>query len=127
MAYLVFLVIYEVEKTVSVVGAWQAAGISDVEVLHGKGIEDIRKANNNVPLLRLPGILSFLQHVEVQQQVLFTIVESDKMVDRLLFVSQNVLGELDGQKTGYLFVVPVVQANGFSQKVGGKIGGPGKV
>jgi hypothetical protein len=85
-----FLVIYEVETTVSVVGAWQAAGISDVGVLHGKGIEDIRKANNYVTFLRLPGILSFLQHVEVQQQVLFTIVESEKMVDRLLFVSQTI-------------------------------------
>lgn len=115
MSYLVFLVIYEVENTGSVLNAWQTADISDGAVWNGNGSKDIHKPKNSVPFPRLLGIIRFLEDVEVQHRVLFSIVEREELVDRLLFVSQSVIGELDAGKTGYRFVIPDIETYTFGK------------
>jgi len=55
---------------------------------------------------------------EIQHRTLFSVVEDQQTVDKLIAATQQVIGNLDEPHTGFLFVVPVLQAFGLGRQRG---------
>ena len=53
-----------------------------------------------------------MQPREHEHCTLFTIVDSEELVDRLIDVTEEITGSLEGEDRGILFVLPVLRAIG---------------
>jgi hypothetical protein len=47
---------------------------------------------------------------------LLSVVDHQGLVDQMVASAQNIIGNLDQPHTGFLFVVPVLQAYGLGRK-----------
>ena len=52
---------------------------------------------------------------KTQNRTLMSVVDSQEMVDKMVAIAQQVIGNLEDPHTGFLFVVPVIQAYGLGK------------
>ncbi|MEZ4584367.1 MAG: P-II family nitrogen regulator [Caldilineaceae bacterium] len=115
MIRMVVLVLDGLDKSAAVLEAWEEAGVSGITILESTGMGRVRSRmamRDDAPLM--PSLAWLLQHREEQHRTIFTLVESDEMVDRLIQVTQTITGDLDAPNRGILFVLPVLQAVGLA-------------
>jgi hypothetical protein len=113
MLQLVVLVVNEVDQVESVIEAWVEAGARGVTVLHSTGAGHLKDAlrRDDVPLF--PSLRDLLEHDDLHHRTLFTLVDEDALVDRLIDAAQGIIGDLDMAHTGILFTLPVGRALGL--------------
>jgi hypothetical protein len=117
MNYLILLVVHDVEKFEDVLKAWRDAGVSGVTVLPSIGmqrLDDERALREDMPLL--PMLSSLFEQDQVLNRTLFSIVEGDDLVDRVVAATTTVLGDLDEPNTGVMTVVPVSRVYGLHRR-----------
>lgn len=119
MFYLVVLVLDDPDKCRDVLDAWEAAGAPGVTILDSTGIGRVRRAGirDDVPLM--PSLSSLLRREEDHHRTLFSIVKDQSQIEAIVQATQAVIGDLDQENTGLLFVVPVNQVYGL-RKIGRK-------
>ena len=119
MAYLVVLVLDDPDLCGDVLDAWEAAGAPGVTILDSSGLGRVRRAGirDDVPLM--PSLSNLLRREEDHHRTLFSIVEGKSQVEAIVQATRAVVGELDQENTGLLFVVPVSQVYGLRQREGG--------
>ena len=115
MSYLVVLVVDDIEKCPAVLDAWEAAGAPGVTILSSTGLGHIRKAGlrDDVPLM--PNLLDLFEQEEIQHRTLFSVVETQVMVDKMIAAVEQAIGDLDDPHTGFMFVLPVSQVWGLGK------------
>lgn len=113
MNYLVVLVVNDIDDCPAVLDAWDAVGVPGSTILPSTGIGHIRRAGllDNIPLM--PNIQDLFEREEIQHQTIFSVVDNQEMVDKMVASARQVIGDLDEAHTGFLFVVPVLQAYGM--------------
>jgi len=52
----------------------------------------------------------------MHHRTLFTVVESEETLEQVIAATERVVGDLCGQHTGFLFVVPVTRALGLGKR-----------
>ncbi len=119
MSYLVVLVLDNPDRCRDVLDAWEAAGAPGVTILDSIGLNRVRRAGirDDVPLM--PNLADLLQCKETRHRTLFSVTEYQHQVDAIVQATQEVIGSLDRESTGLLFVVPVNQVYGL-RKMDGK-------
>ena len=113
MDRMVVLVMDSTAKSTDVMDAWQEAGVSGVTVWESRGIgrmHDDFYLRDDVPIM--PSLATLLQSREEDHRTIFTLVDGDEMVDKLIAVTEAITGGLDGPNRGILFVLPVLRAVG---------------
>ncbi|MEZ4641781.1 MAG: hypothetical protein R3E31_03390 [Chloroflexota bacterium] len=55
----------------------------------------------------MPSILNLMRTREEHHRTLFTVVDSDELVDKIIAATQSVIGDLNAPNKGVLFVLPV--------------------
>lgn len=121
MAQLVALVVHDPGQVDAVVHAWLEAGVNGMTLLDSSGLshhEGEHHLRDDVPLF--PSVRSLLRSDETSSRMIFSLVADDFDIDRLIAASEAVIGSLDGDEVGVLFVVPV------SRVVGAKGNLPGE-
>ncbi len=115
MSYLVVLVVDDIEKCPAVLDAWEAAGAPGVTILSSTGLGHIRKAGlrDDVPLM--PNLLDLFEQEEIQHRTLFSVVETQAMVEKMIAAVEQAIGDLDDPHTGFMFVLPVSQVWGLGK------------
>ncbi len=115
MFHLVMLVLDDPDKCRDVLRAWEAAGAPGVTILDSTGIGRVRRAGilDNVPLM--PNLSDLLRREEDHHRTLFSIVKDESQIEAIVQATQAVIGELDQENTGLLFVVPVSQVYGLGK------------
>jgi hypothetical protein len=113
MSYLVVLIVDNVDQYPAVLDAWEQAGVKGVTILESTGLARVREAighRDDVPLM--PSIRNLLQSRESHHRTLFTLIEDETLIDRLIQVTEAVIGDLTQPYTGVFFVLPVVRVHG---------------
>jgi nitrogen regulatory protein PII len=115
MSYLVVLIIDDIEQSPEILDAWEEAGTLGITILASTGLGRVRRAGLRDDMPLMPSLHDLFLKEEIQHRTVFTVVETQEMVDKLVSAAQQILGDLDEPHTGFLFVVPVSQVYGFGK------------
>ncbi len=115
--HLILFVLHDPDKLMDLLDAWDNAGVSGVTVLPSTGIGRLRSSDmlrEDIPLI--PNLEELLQLREKTNRTLFTLVEGQDMIDRVVKVTEEIIGDLDEPNTGILTVIPVSKIYGLNRK-----------
>ena len=113
MNYLVMLIVNDIDDCPAILDAWEAAGALGITILSSTGLGHIRNAGLRDDMPLMPSLQDLFESDDVQHRTLLSVVDSQELVDKLVESAQQVIGDLDEPHTGFLFVVPVLQAYGL--------------
>lgn len=117
-----FMILFVLDDTGSlddVLQAWEEAGVGGITILPSTGMARLKQMyslQDDLPLI--PSLQNFLHHEENLNRTLFTIVENESAVDRVVEATQSVTGDLNNPNTGILVALPVMRAYGLNRKNG---------
>ncbi|MDH7490371.1 MAG: P-II family nitrogen regulator [Anaerolineae bacterium] len=115
MAQLLALVLDNLEQCPAVLDAWEAAGVGGVTILESSGLGRLRGiVRDDLPLI--PSLRDLFATREFQHRTLFTVVEDEETLERVIAATEKVVGDLDEPHTGLLFVVPVSRVLGLHKR-----------
>ena len=116
MNYLVVLVVDDPDNYPAILNAWEEAGVTGVTVLESTGLGRLRRSGlrDDIPLI--PSLQDLLEGEEVHHRTLFSVVNSEAKVEKMIAATEAVIGDLDHPHTGFLFVTPVLRAYGLGVK-----------
>jgi hypothetical protein len=115
MSYMVVLTIDDLEQCPTVLDAWEELGVLGVTILSSTGLGHIRQSGLRDDIPMIPSLHDFFIKEEEQHRTLFSVVETQEMVDKMVAKAQQIIGDLDDPHTGFMFVLPVSQAYGFGK------------
>lgn len=115
MNYLVVLVVNDVDDTPEILDAWEQAGVLGVTILESTGLGRIRRAGLREDIPLIPSLQNLYQFGEIPHRTLLSVVDSQELVDRMVAEAEKIIGNLDNPRTGFLFVVPVLQTYGLGK------------
>lgn len=113
MSFMVILVVNNVDQCPELLDAWEKAGVLGVTILPSTGIGHLRRAMLRDDISIMPSLDELFQSDEVQHRTLLSVVETQEMVDRMVVLVREIIGDLENPHTGFLFVLPVLQAFGL--------------
>jgi len=113
MYHMILLVLDKLEQCPSVLDAWDAAGAAGITILESTGLARVRKSAIRDDLPLMPSIDSLFKGREEHHRTLFTVVEDEAQVDRIIEATLAITGHLDEPNSGALFVLPVTRAVGL--------------
>lgn len=115
MASLVVFVLNNVEHFPDVLRGWQRAGVQGVTIFESTGLARQQRIfeRDDIPLM--PSLRSMLTGRERHHRTLFAIVEDEEVVDQIIRITQEVVGDLNEPNTGILFVSPVTRVVGLDK------------
>lgn len=113
MHHMVMLVLDNRDDCPRVLDAWEAAGVGGITIIETTGLGRVRQSSirDDIPLL--PSIMSFMRAQEEHHRTLFTIVDSEEVVDHLIAITTDIVGDLNTPNRGLLFVLPVSRVVGL--------------
>lgn len=117
MHYLVLLVLDDIERGNDVCDAWEAAGVGGITILASTGLGRMRQKQgfrDDIPLM--PSLRSLLHGPEEHHRTLFSVVEGEAMVDKVIAATEAVLGDLSEPDSGILVALPVYRAVGIHRR-----------
>ena len=117
MSYLVVMIIDNPDDCPGILDAWEALGVSGVTILDSTGLGHLRKLGMREDMPLLPSLSDFLMQDEIPHRTLFSVVKDQELVDKMIAAVQDISGDLDQPNSGFLFVVPVLQAIGLNRKL----------
>lgn len=115
MYYLIILVVNNIEYVPDVLERWENLGVKGITIFESTGHGKLKRAGllDNLPLLVSMESLEELQ--EIHHRTLFSVVDSEEMVDKMIAAAQEVIGNIEEEHTGFLFVLPVLRAIGLQK------------
>lgn len=114
MAHLVVLIVDDPGDCPDILDAWEAAGVSGITILESSGLGRYKRSGrDDLPLM--PSLRDFFESKEVRHRTLFSVVDDENKVDEMVRITRKVIGDLDAENTGFLFVVPVTHAYGLGK------------
>ena len=111
---LILFVLHDPEILRDLLDAWKEAGVGGATVLFSSGLGRIDQAGmlrDDLPLM--PSLDDFLPKLERLSRTVFSLIEDDAVVDRVIAATQQVVGDLSEPDRGLLMVLPVAQAYGL--------------
>ena len=115
MAQLVVFVLDNLEQCPDVLDAWEQAGVTGVTILESTGLGRVRGVvRDDLPLL--PSLTDLLSSRELHHRTLFTVVEDDATLERVIAATERVIGDFTRHHTGLLFTVPVTRVLGLEKR-----------
>ncbi len=117
MSFLVVMIVDDPDDCSAILDAWEALGVTGVTILESSGLGHLRKLGMREDMPLLPSLSDFLQQDEIPHRTLLSVVKDQEMVDTMIKAVQDIAGDLDQPNSGFLFVVPVLQAIGLNRKL----------
>jgi nitrogen regulatory protein PII len=112
MAHLVVFVLDNLEQCPAILDAWEEAGAPGITILESTGLGRLRHIlRDDLPLM--PSLRDLLASRELHHRTLFTVIEDEATVERVIAATERVIGDLTCHHTGFLFVVPVTRVLGL--------------
>ncbi|MBN2388179.1 MAG: hypothetical protein JXB85_14270 [Anaerolineales bacterium] len=114
--YLIIFVLNDPDDLDGVLTAWEDAGVSGITILPSTGLQRLRQKQalrDDVPLI--PSLSDFYPHDADINNTLFTLVDSDELVEKIVHVTENVVGDLNEPGNGILTVLPTARVYGLAK------------
>ncbi len=117
--YLILFVLHQVENFDRVLDAWEEVGIGGVTILPSTGLGRLRQKaalRDDLPLI--PSLDDLLQsnREEMLNRTMFTIVENEEVVEKVVQVTEAIIGQLDQPDTGILTALPLARVYGLQKR-----------
>ena len=117
--FLILFVLHNAELLEELLDSWEETGIAGATILHSSGLGRVRQGNSwrdDLPLI--PSLKSLFDHEEYFSRTLFTIVENEEMVTKVLNATEKTIGDLHQPDTGLMVVLPIAKVYGLRPAVG---------
>ena len=114
MSYMVMLILHQVEKCTNILDAWESVGVGGITIFESAGLGRARKSGISQNLPMMPSLSDFLRTQEDHHRTIFTVVEDDAWVDKLVEATEAILGNMESANNGVIFVLPVARAYGLA-------------
>jgi len=113
MYHMILLILDDINQCPTILEAWEAQGVGGVTILESTGLGRVRKRSirDDIPLM--PSLSRLLQTREERHRTLFTVVETEEMVDNVIRVTETILGNMEAPHNGVIFVLPVSRVIGL--------------
>jgi len=111
---LILFVLHDAEKLRALLDAWREAGVSGATVLFSTGLgrmEQSMALRDDLPLM--PSLEDFLPQPERLSRTIFTMIDDETIVEKVIAATQDVVGDLCEPDRGLLMVLPVSQVYGL--------------
>jgi len=115
MSYLVVLIVNDMDKCPDILDAWEEAGVLGITIFASTGLGRVRRAGLRDDLPLMPSLEDMFSGDEEQSRTMMSVVDSQEMADKMIAITQQILGDLENPHTGFLFVLPVIQAYGMGK------------
>ena len=115
--YMILFVLHDPSRLKEVLDVWHESGVSGITILPSSGLKRLQESNiyrDDIPLI--PSLENLLEQKETLNRTLFTIVPSEKMVDKIIEVTQSLIGDLNLPNTGILAVIPIARVYGLDRQ-----------
>ncbi len=113
MFHMVLVILNDLDDCDPVLDAWEALGVGGITIMESSGLGRARKSGMRGDLPPMPTLSDFFRRPEHRHRTIFTVVDSEELVDKLIAVTEQTLGNLENADSGVLFVLPVSQARGL--------------
>lgn len=113
MYHMILLVVDDPNQCPSILDAWEAAGVAGITILESTGLGRVRDYGIRDDLPLMPSIADLFKGREHRHRTMFTVVESEGMVEKIIDVTEAIMGDLKQPHNGILFVLPVSRAIGI--------------
>lgn len=113
MYHMIMLVLDDINQCTSILEAWEGQGVGGVTIFESTGLGRVRKMSirDDIPLM--PSLSRLLQTREERHRTLFTVVETEEMVDNVIKATEAILGNMEEPHNGVIFVLPVSRVIGL--------------
>ena len=115
--HLIMFVLHDPDKLTDLLLSWEDAGVGGITIIPSTGIGRL-KANDmlrgDLPLM--PSLLDILETPERHNRTLFTMVEGEEMIEKVVAATERIVGTLDEPNTGILTVIPTSRIYGLHRK-----------
>jgi hypothetical protein len=115
MLYMIVLVLAQADQLETVVEAWQAEGVDDITVFQSKSLIQVQDRCRRGDLPLFPSMRDIFENEEFDHYTLFTVVDSETLIDRLIAAAEQRIGDLDNPGNGALVALPVARTKGLRQ------------
>lgn len=105
--YVLFIVLNEVDCLDDVLSGFVKEGISGATIVDSQGMGSaiVNNDNTNVPLFSALRLL--LSDSHPYSKTIFTVLESETMVEKAVEVVQEVVEDISSSGVGFMFTVPI--------------------
>lgn len=113
--FLIVLVVNDPFHCKRLLYAWKEVGVPGATIIESLGLQRALKGvlRDNLPLL--PTLMDIESGEESHNRTMFSVVPDQEAVDRVRMATEALLGSLEAEDTGFMFVVPVSEAFGLWQ------------
>lgn len=113
MYHMIMLVLDDVNQCSTILEAWDTQGVGGITILESTGMGRVKKVSirDDIPLM--PSLSRLLQTREERHRTLFTVVETEEMVDQIISTTETILGDMEEPHNGVMFVLPVSRVVGL--------------
>jgi nitrogen regulatory protein PII len=117
MNSMVWFVLHDAGLLPDVLSAWKDSGVQGITILPSTGLRRLEESNalrDDIPLI--PSLEDLLGDEETLNRTLFSIVDNDEMVTKVVEATEAIVGDLDKPNTGILCVFPISRVYGLNRK-----------
>ena len=118
MYHMVIFVMNHPDECGLLLDAWEGAGITGITILESSGLGRLRGRGSRDDIPLMPSLHDLFKIKETRHRTLFSVVDSEEKVDAILEATKKIVGDLNCDDTGFLFVLPVSRAYGMSRPPG---------
>lgn len=114
---MILFVLNDPEKLEAVLSAWQECGVPGITVWYSTGIgrlHDKGGLRDDLPLI--PSFSDFFAQPERHGQTIFSILNDDALIPKIIQATEHVVGSLEQPGSGILAVLPVSQVRGLHKR-----------
>ncbi len=115
--YLILFVLDNPDKLEELLNAWEEAGTGGATVLVSTGMRRLSNGGYRDDIPLMPGLDDFYKREEDYHRTLFTIVQDDAILEKVVTATRSVVGDLNQPNTGILVVLPTAQVYGLEKNL----------
>lgn len=115
--FMILFVLHDPCLLRDVLEAWDQAGAYGITILPSTGLKRLQAHDvlrDDMPLI--PSFEDLFNQEERSNRTLLTVVKDDAVVDKIIEVTQAIIGDFNLPNTGILTVLPVARAYGLDRK-----------
>jgi len=112
--FMLMYVLHDEERLPEVLSAWEEAGVSGITIFPSTGMGRLMQhaaLREDMPLI--PSLSDLMEnHEEILNRTLFSLVDSQELIDRVVAATERLVGPLENDNNGIIAVLPVLQIYG---------------
>ncbi len=119
---LILFVLHDPEQLIPLLNAWTDAGVSGATVFFSTGLGRLHRSKtlrDDLPLM--PSLQDFLPQPERLSRTIFTMVDDNTIVKKVVEATEQLLGDLQEPGRGLLMVLPVDEVYGLRKASPGQL------